>query len=382
VNPSQRLPALDWMRGIVMVLMASDHAAAAFDGGRRITDSSLIHGWDQPLGSAFLLRWASHLCAPGFLFLAGTSLALSVERKRASGVGAGHVDRDLLVRGLLIGAVDLLFINWFWEPGVLLLQVMVAIGLSMIAMIALRRLPSGVLVALALAGLSVGEWTRTGSFLTPLEPGPAAGALLLNAGVLPQPVFSMQAVLCVYPAVPWCAMMVLGWVLGRFLVARRDSDPANRAAVRALLIWGASALTLFVLLRGLNGFGNLGLLRQDGSPLQWLHVSKYPPSLTFSALELGLLCVALAGLFRLAAAREGLASRLNPLLVFGQTALFFYLAHISLLEVGARVGGLHQRADLGQALVAMGAVLVLLYPLCLGYRRLKAAYPRSILRFF
>jgi uncharacterized membrane protein len=370
------------MRGLVMVLMASDHAAAAFDGGRRITDSSLIPGWDQPLDASWLLRWASHLCAPGFLFLAGTSLALSLERKRTSGVGAGRIDRDLLVRGLLIGAVDLLFINWFWEPGYLLLQVMYAIGLSMILMIGLRRLPSPLLIVLALAGLGVGEWTRTGSFLTAMEPGPAAAALLVNAGVLPQRVFSMQAVLCVYPLVPWCAMMVLGWVLGRFLVRRRQSDPEHRVTVRVLTLWGAAGLAVFAVLRGLNGFGNLAQVRQDGSLLQWLHVSKYPPSLTFSALELGLLALGLAGLFVLARTREGRVSHSSPLLVFGQTAFFFYLAHILLLEVAARATGLHLAGGLRHALVACALALLVLYLLCLAYRRLKAAHPRSVLRYF
>jgi hypothetical protein len=74
--------------------------------------------------------------------------------------------------------------------------------------------------------------------------------------------------------------------------------------------------------------------------------------------------------------------RLSPLLVFGQTAFFFYLAHILLLEVGARATRLHLAGDLRHALVACTLGLVVLYPLCLAYRRLKASHPRSVLRYF
>ncbi len=83
-----------------------------------------------------------------------------------------------------------------------------------------------------------------------------------------------------------------------------------------------------------------------------------------------------------AAARGAPPRRNAPVLVFGQTAFFFYVAHIMLLELSARALGLHQTGTLGHAVLATALVLVVLYPACLGYRRLKAAHPRSILRFF
>ena len=74
----ERLPALDWMRGIVRVLMATDHASEAFNANRTITDSVLMYNWEQALDALeFAYRWISHLCAPTFLFLAGAALALS-----------------------------------------------------------------------------------------------------------------------------------------------------------------------------------------------------------------------------------------------------------------------------------------------------------------
>jgi len=138
-----RLPALDWMRGIVMILMASDHASGAFNAGRLVTDSVLLYNPQQQLGSLqFFYRSISHLCAPTFLFLAGTALALSIESKIRRGVLSLTIDRDLLFRGLIIVSVDLFVLNWLWVPEFFLLQVMYAIGLAMILMILFRRLPT------------------------------------------------------------------------------------------------------------------------------------------------------------------------------------------------------------------------------------------------
>ena len=280
VRIKHRLKPLDWMRGLVMVIMVTDHASEAFNAARPVTDSALISSWGQPLDACqFLLRWCSHLCAAVFLFLAGTSLALSIERKRAGGVSGWNIDRDLLIRGLLILAVDLFYINLFWSPGTLLLQVMYAIGLSMICMIGLRRLSDGWLIVFAIGSLIVGEWTRTGELQTPTQFLPGVNAFLIAAGSLPIRVFGFNNVLPSYPVLPWCAMLAMGWILGRHLLRRADADESGLDQVpiiKTLGITGGVFLSIFLVFRGLNGFGNLGLFRTDLSLIQWLHVSKYP----------------------------------------------------------------------------------------------------------
>ena len=103
-----RLPALDWMRGIVMVLMTIDHASGAYNAGRIVTDSPFFYNPDMSLPVLqFINRWVTHICAPTFLFLAGTSLALSITRKERKGITPSSIDHDLLVRGLIIVAVDI-----------------------------------------------------------------------------------------------------------------------------------------------------------------------------------------------------------------------------------------------------------------------------------
>jgi len=126
-----------------------------------------------------------------------------------------------------------------------------------------------------------------------------------------------------YPVTPWLAMMMLGWAFGNHLIARRESRRALSPA-RMCGVAGAASLLLFALVRGWNGYGNMLLGRRDGSLVEWLHVSKYPPSLAYASLELGVMAVCLAWLFLLQARTRRVWNG-NPVLVLGQTALFFYL---------------------------------------------------------
>lgn len=374
-----------------MILMATDHASSAFNGGRLVTDSKLLYVAGMPLPPLqFGHRWISHICAPTFLFLAGTALALSIEKKVERGARPWGIDRDMLVRGLIILAVDLFFINQFWFPGVILLQVMYAIGLAMILMIPLRRLPSAALMSAGVAILFAAEWFLPEGLAVPNDPGSVFGALFLGAGLFDTPLESFgpwsalgipDSFLAGYPVLPWLAMMIFGWVFGRWLLARRDAPDAADQAARLLLRSGLAALAVFAVMRGFNTFGNLGLYRLDDSWVQWLHVSKYPPSFVFTTLELGLMCVILAGLFLVQKKRSGEANPNNPVLVFGQTAFFFYIAHIFLYEASARVLGVYQANELLASTGAMVAGLVILYPVCHWYRDFKLAHVGSILRY-
>lgn len=387
----KRLPAIDWMRGIVMILMATDHASGAYNAGRLVTDSALMYQAGMPLPPLqFFHRWLSHICAPTFLFLAGTALALSIERKVARGDGAGSIDRDMFVRGLIILGVDLFFINWFWFPGAILLQVMYAIGVAMILMIPLRRLPSPLLIIGGIAILFAAELFLPPQLFVPGDAGSMFKALTFGAGLFdtglenfgPWGALGIPGAFAVgYPVLPWLAMMVFGWVFGRWLLAHKDEADGDSRAAHLLLRIGAASLALFFVMRGFNTFGNEQLYRLDGSWVQWLHVSKYPPSAAFTALELGLMCVILGGLFLLQRREGDDVNPDNPVLVFGQTAFFFYVIHIFFYETTSRLLGLHMAGGLGTSTIAMVVGLVVLYPVCRWYRGFKAAHAGTVLRY-
>lgn len=368
-----RLAAVDILRGIVMVIMAIDHASEIFNGGRFFSDSIMFYTPGTPIPTAqFLTRWLTHLCAPTFVTLAGTSLAISTEARRARGATERAIDRHIVLRGLVIVAFEVVWMSFVMrEPGKLLFQVLYAIGTSLVAMALLRRLRDRTLLALSLA-LALGGEVIVGFFAGANALDELPVGLTLSGGF-----FFGGRLVVAYPVLPWLAMMGLGWVLGRRIVAwRAEGKDEVRATARVLFAFGVAALGLFVVLRGLNSYGNMRLLREGTALVQWLHVSKYPPSATYAGLELGLGALLLAGLVRLGPRRG-----LEPFRLLGQTALFFYVLHIHLMKLVAHSFGIEGKYGLGSAYLGGLAVSAALFPLCVLYRRFKSAHPNSLARF-
>jgi len=370
-----RFIALDWMRGIVMVLMAVDHASGAFNKDKLFTDSVFLYQAGMKLPAfQFFTRWITHICAPTFLFLSGTALALSVIRRERVGESNASIDRYLLIRGLIIAALDPVFISLFWGYDSIILQVLYAIGISLVLMIPLRRLKTAWLLGISIGFILVGELLNGVLLKIDNDQLNVIGTFLIHGGVFPR-------LLVPYPVFPWLAMMMLGFAFGRKLLRGGDSGSPRWSPEKVLFVGGSASLLLFGVVRGLNSYGNMMLLRENGSLIQWLHVSKYPPSLSFSALELGLMGVILGLLFRFQG-KAGERVRLwNPILVFGQTALFFYILHIAFLEISARALNLHMKMGLETTYIAALAVLVFLYPCCLRYRRYKTSHSGGWARY-
>jgi uncharacterized membrane protein len=364
-----RLAAIDAMRGIVMVLMTIDHASHAFNADRYVADSFIWYQAGAKIPPAqFLIRWVTHLCAPTFLFLAGFGLALSVAGRQSRGDPGRIIDRDIFIRGIFIMLLDPLWMSIGFGGG-LIFQVLYAIGGSFCLMVPLRRLGLFKLLIISLAIVVLGEilaelaiWAGGGQ-----QPGPA-GALLVTG------LRKVAGIFVLYPLVPWLAYMILGWICGSYMLTHRAFNP-----VRFFSKAGVASLAAFFMVRGFNRYGNMLLYRSGNSILQWLHVSKYPPSLSFAALELGLMFLILAFLF--AWYRNRKPSAYNPLQVFGRTPLFFYLIHVHLLAAGARLLNMQQTGGLSETGLAATAVLLVLYPLCRWYGRVKKSHPGSLLRF-
>ena len=370
---SQRVAAIDWMRGFVMMLMVVDHASMAIDAGHnRVAMDSAMYAAaaTSALPAAeFFSRWMTHLCAPTFVFLAGTSLALSVERRVARGVNAWEIDRMVLTRGAIIALLDPTLISL--GSGRWTLQVLLAIGLGMMCMAPLRRLPSWALSGLALGWMVLGE-IPTGLVWHP--PGSSSPLAALLVGT-----YGSDRMIIKYPLLPWLAIMMLGWVFGRHLI-RYAAGASQVSGKKVLWIAGAAGIGIFLAVRYAGGYGDMFLHRADDSWQQWLHVSKYPPSLTFYALEMGLLCLALAALRTI---EPVIGVRRNGvLLVFGETAMFFYLVHRLVLEIPATWFGLRGVGDLTTTYVVAAVLLAALYPACLWYRSVKASHPDSWLKYF
>ena len=314
-----RLEGIDALRGLVIVLMVLDHVRDFFHRTAFTADPLAVEGGDPAL---FLTRWITHLCAPTFVFLAGTSIFL----QRAGGKPPGDLSRFLLTRGLWLIVLELTLVtmgfNFGWFP---FLQVIWAIGASMILMAALIRLPVPAALALGVA-IVAGHQA-----LAPIDPGDVGAAgpfwrLAMEQGVtLGFPGF----------VVPWLGVMLLGYGLGGLFL-----KPAAER-MRSILLLSAAMLVGFAAIRGLNGYGDPQPWAVQDQPiwtvLSFLNVSKYPPSLDYVLVTLGL-SLPLVPLLE----RAGGPVK-SALLTFGRTPLFTYLLHVWLAHglailVGLAVG--------------------------------------------
>ena len=265
---SRRVATIDWMRGLVMVLMIIDHASMAFDRHHLAHDSALYpDAMTMTLpGAEFFTRWITHLCAPTFVFLAGTALALSIERRVVKGVNPWSIDKNILTRGAIIALLDPTLISF--GSGWWTFSVLTAIGLSMICMTVLRRLPTWGLLAVGLGWIAFGEVVTGWLWHPPGNPS-VLGAFLVAP-------YGTDGLSIKYPLFPWLSVMVLGWVFGRHLI-RHAAGLSAVSGKKVLWFSGATALVIFALVRGLNDYGNMFLTRSDGTWQQWLHVSRYRP---------------------------------------------------------------------------------------------------------
>jgi uncharacterized membrane protein len=311
-----RVLAIDVVRGLAMVIMALDHI-------REFWSPTLVRAEDVAHASVLLFgtRWITHFCAPTFVFLAGTSVFLS-QQKRAS---RGAASRFLLTRGLWLIVLEIVVISFIlhWNYDAFLLQVIWAMGWSMLLLAGLIWLPRGLLAALALAFLA-------GQHLLP-QLQPVTAANLLPALLYDRPfqfdITPTLPVLVAYTILPWTAVMAVGYCIGPWFRA-----PLGQR--QRWLQWaGVGALVLFVGLRFTNLYGDsVPWSVQPRGPLytllSFVNITKYPPSLLFLCLMLGVALLLLS-------VSEGGGRLSRWLSTYGRVPMFYYLLHLCLISGGS-----------------------------------------------
>lgn len=317
-SPRPRIRSIDALRGLVMLLMLVDHSREFFYAQVPVADPL---GPETPT-ALFLTRLTAHFCAPVFVLLTGLGAWLYAEKRG----GAAAASDFLWKRGLFLVVLELTVVNVAWgfdlTPPMLYLQVIWAIGLAMLALALLAHLPRPLLIVLGLA-IMLGHNLLDGVHVA-REPGHALWAVLHERTVFDLP--WGQRLRISYPLLPWIGVIALGYALGPWFAATRDGAARRRRLVQL----GLGALALFVLLRATNVYGDLHRWQAgaDGlsTALQFVNLTKYPPSADFVLATLGVGLIVLA-------AFERLPDRLTALLaVLGGAPLFFYLLHLYLLH--------------------------------------------------
>jgi len=321
-----RLDSIDLLRGLVIVLMALDHARDFFGPGTHLPENL-----DQASAALFLTRWVTHFCAPVFVLLAGLGTALYAARP---GRTKAEVSRFLWTRGLWLILLEVTISNLAWlsfvVSGYLFLQVIWVIGVSMILLALLVWLPRWAIATFALVSIA-GH-----NLLDGVSPQDFEGFSRHLFGLLHArhwiPTGESFGIFIIYPLLPWPGVMALGYLLGPLF---QWEQGARR---KALVLLGGAATVSFVLLRWLNGYGDPSAWESQArgplfTVLDFLNTTKYPPSLAFLLMTLGPALILLAFLEN---ARGKLA---GTLIVFGRVPLFFYLPHFYVLHLGAILWG-------------------------------------------
>ncbi len=373
--PLNRLSPLDALRGLIMIVMALDHANLFIAHGHSRPEmwAGNFPTYTDPL--TFFTRAITHLAAPGFFFLMGAGMLLLAASRAKIGWTRAAIARYLLTRGALLILLQLFVENPAWILGTggpftflampIYLGVLYGLGGAMILGALLVWLDARVLLAISVA-LLVGTEIVIRHFAADVLRSTPYAQMFLLPGSTPQ--FSV-----LYPILPWFGVTLFGIAFGKWFAENPER------AYRRALYFGVAFLMLFVPLRALNGFGNIRPQVGTGW-VAFLNNVKYPPSITFLLLALG---IDLSFLFLVSRRALSLFThRSSPLSVFGTTPLFFYLAHLYLygfigrtfFPQGTGIPAMYPWWIIG---------LIILYPLCRAYGKFKTTRaPNSVWRFF
>jgi uncharacterized membrane protein len=315
-----RIEAIDLVRGLIIILMALDHTRDFF-GDLASQPTNLA----TTTTALFFTRWVTHICAPVFFLLTGTSAYLMLRR-----MSTHELSRFLLTRGAWLICLELTVMRFALQFNidyhVTIITVLWGLGWAMIVLAALISLPIRAIAAIGMIMVAAhnaldGIEPATFGVLAPIWSILHAPGVIIDTG--------RSLVLVSYVLIPWVGVTALGYVLGQVY-----GWDANRR--RALLFWFGIALCV--------GFLTLRIANVYGDPVPWspqksalwtlmsfLNTNKYPPSLLFLLMTLG------PALLLLRAFDHRVPALLRPVLIIGRVPLFFYVLHFYLIHLLAVV---------------------------------------------
>jgi uncharacterized membrane protein len=300
--------------------MAIDHLRDLLHFGH--PDPTDLHTTTTAL---FFTRWITHFCAPTFVFLSGISAFLAGTR-RTNNQLAGF----LLKRGVWLIIVEVFIINIIasLNPGyyLIVLQVIWAIGASMVILgllVWMRLSPS----TIGIIGLAI----FLGHNAIDLVHNKAALSGLSWRILLTSDGFSKvdnlapgHILIAAYALLPWTGVMLTGYSLGKLYKMAADKRK------RILIKLGLSLLCVFIIFRLFNFYGDPApwSVQKNGwlTFISFLNVTKYPCSLLYLCMTLGVALLILAY-------TEKATNQLSVILiVYGNVPFFYYVLHWALAQ--------------------------------------------------
>jgi len=321
----KRIASIDILRGFVMLLMLVDHTREKFFYHNQISNPMNLAETSTEL---FFTRMTAHLCAPTFVLLTGLAAWLY---SHPANKPYRSPTSFLFKRGLFLIFIEIALINYSWlgSYNTLYLQVIWTIGLCMILLGLMVRTNYWLVGITGFLLLFCNRLLDPISF-APNETGYSLWTILHDGGYLVAegPVKVRAGG---FPVLGWFGVMCLGYFIGP--IYSRAVSAAKRQKV--LFIVGIASLGLLTILRGFNIYGE-ELPWTAG--INWLETvksminfSKYPPSLDFMLLTLGIALLILAALDRV-------NNRYSQVVEsFGSAPMFFYVLHLYTLLISYEV---------------------------------------------
>ena len=353
-----RLNSIDLLRGMVIVLMALDHVRYFF-GPTAFNPVDLT----QTSPELFLTRWITHFCAPVFVLLAGVSAFLYGNQGRSK----SELSFFLATRGIGLIFLELTVVNLSWQAPFYFVQVIWALGWSMVVLALLIKLPRWLIAIIAL-GMIVGHNLFDGIELGFNETWRSLWMVLHVPGKVH---LGGHQIKIIYPLIPWIGVMAVGYLLGPLFLVE------SKIRQYSFFIMGSGLVIIFLLLRYFNGYGDAALWTTPErgtiyTGLSFINTTKYPPSLLFLLMTLGPTLIILSLI-------ENRVGHISQIFIrLGRVSLFFYLIHIPTIRLLA-IAWFHYTGDepnryqpnLWLVYGIWMIIILILYPLCYWFSEIK-----------
>ncbi|WP_248723673.1 DUF1624 domain-containing protein [Seonamhaeicola sp. ML3] len=322
---STRIQSIDILRGLVMVLMALDHTRDYFHLGASTGSPTNLETTTPIL---FFTRFITHYCAPVFVFLAGSSAFLYGSNKSKL-----QLFKFLFTRGIWLILLEIFInsLNWTFDYtySFVVLQVIWAIGISMLILSFLIWLPKQVILIIGIV-LIAGHNLLDTIVMEGSSIKATFWYILHQPNMVP--LGENRLVYFAYPIIPWVGLIALGYCMGTLYSKHFNFEKRKMW----LLGLGTASIFLFIVLRTWNIYGDLTPWSiQDTTPktiLSYFNVTKYPPSLAYLLITIG------PSLLFLCAIEKIKNKTTDFLLVFGRVPLFYYFLHIFIIHIFAILG--------------------------------------------
>lgn len=307
-----RIQAVDFVRGLVMILMAIDHV--------RVYSGIPAGGSDAGI---FFTRWVTHFCAPVFVFLSGTSAYLKGNKTG----DLAELMKYLLSRGFMLIVLEFTVIRFFWSFNFNYSQFTLAgviwmLGCCMILlgfMVRLKPLTVGIIGLVIIFGQNLFALVP---LLLPESARQPFG--MFWEFIYPSGFHGPSFIAILYVIVPWIGVMAAGYGFG--VILQMEPQRKNKLLIRM----GLGLTIAFLLLATLATLSNTSG-KQTPFIFALLNQRKYPASQLFLMMTLGPAIL----LMPFVEKAKGFVS--NAIILIGRVPLFYYILHILLIHVSALV---------------------------------------------